>query len=72
MKRDEKAPNSLTLEIKAGGELWGVVHALPKEFKTGSRGFSATGKITNPGNPEARYQMSVNVTLIGSKPDAGE
>ena len=37
-----------------------------KQFKSGSRGFFASFKFTNG----ARYQTSVNVVEIGSKPGA--
>jgi hypothetical protein len=37
------------------------------EFKTGSTGFYGTGKIINPENSKARYQICVNITLIGIK-----
>lgn len=36
----------------------------PKNFKTGSRGFGAYGKIEVDGK---RYQLSVSVTEVGSK-----
>jgi len=53
MKRDEQAPDYLTIEIKAGGELWGTVHAIPRNFNTGSVGYFGVGKICNPENPLA-------------------
>lgn len=69
MKRDDKAPEYLTLEIKdPDGEPWGTVHAIPRDFNTGSVGFFGVGKIVNPGNPPARYQFNLNMALIGSKP----
>jgi hypothetical protein len=69
MTTDEKKPDVLKLDINAWGESWGISHAMPHEFKTGSAGFYGTGKIINPENPKARYQVCVNITLIGSKPD---
>jgi hypothetical protein len=51
----------------AWGESRGTIHAMPHEFRTGSTGFYGTGKIVNPENPKARYQVCVNITLIGSK-----
>ena len=39
----------------------------PKAFSTGSVGYYASDKLVNPNNPEARYQVSITVTLIGSK-----
>ena len=68
MKKDEKAPDYLTIEIKASGETWGIVHAMPRDFTTGSVGYFGNGKISNPENPMARYQFNMNITLIGSKP----
>jgi hypothetical protein len=67
MTIDGKAPDILNLDIKAFGESWGAIHAAPREFSTGSKGFYGTGKIVNPENPRARYQVCVNITLIGSK-----
>ena len=69
MKRDEKAPDFLTIEIKGtDGEPWGTVYAVPRDFNTGSVGFFGVGKIVNPVNPLARYQFNMNIALIGSKP----
>jgi len=67
MKMDNKAPEYLTVEIKSGGESWGVVHAIPKEYKTGTTGYFLVSKVSNPENPLARYQVNINVMLIGSK-----
>jgi len=40
-----------------------------KKFSTGSTGFNGTGKLsTNNG----KYQINVNVVLIGSKPESKE
>ena len=65
--RDNEAPPSLTLEIKTSdGKVWGTVVAAAKEFKTGSVGYYAGEKLTNP-KSGARYQMGVNIILIGSK-----
>jgi hypothetical protein len=68
MKKDEKAPEYLTIEIKAAGESWDVIYAVPRDFNTGSVGYFGVGKIVNPENPLARYQFNMNITLIGSKP----
>jgi len=69
MKRDEKAPEYLRLEVMdSEGNPWGIVHALPRDFKTGSKGFFGVGKIVNPENPLALYQININIALIGSKP----
>ena len=47
------------------GQIIGVLEAEPKQFKTGSKGFYGTGKINNDGK---RYQASVQLVEIGSKP----
>ncbi len=68
--KDTDAPASLTLEFKTPtGEVWGTVVAGAKEFKTGSLGFYANGKVTNPKSGH-RYQVGCNIILIGSKGDA--
>ncbi len=40
------------------------MHVLPKQFKTGSRGFYANQKIEIDGK---RYQIQVQIVEIGSK-----
>ncbi|GHU36419.1 hypothetical protein FACS1894172_19290 [Spirochaetia bacterium] len=68
-KRDPKAPNSLTITIKdSSGKEWATIIAAAKDFSTGSVGFYAGGKATNPESGE-RYQCSLNCILIGSKPE---
>jgi len=68
MKRDDKAPEYLTIEVKAAsGESWGTIHGIPRDFNTGSVGYFGVAKLSNPENPIARYQFNLNVTLIGSK-----
>jgi hypothetical protein len=65
--KDADAPAALTIEIKtSSGEVWGTLVAGAKEFKTGSVGFYASGKVTNP-RSGARYQVGMNIILIGSK-----
>lgn len=66
-KVDTEAPKSLIMEFKtSNGEVWGTLTAESREFKTGSVGFYASGKIRNPktGLP---YQVGTNIILIGSK-----
>jgi hypothetical protein len=66
-KVDSDAPNALILEFKTpSGEIWGTLTAEAREFKTGSTGFYASGKVRNPksGLP---YQVGTNIILIGSK-----
>ena len=65
--KDTAAPATLTLEIRgAAGEAWGTIIASAKEFKTGSVGFYATGKVINP-KSGAKYQVGANIILVGSK-----
>ncbi|MDR1903205.1 MAG: hypothetical protein LBQ88_13115 [Treponema sp.] len=67
-KRDPKAPKFLEITIKdSDGKTWSTIYAQAKEFSTGSVGYYASDKITNPESAE-RYQCSLNITLIGSKP----
>lgn len=64
---DNEAPKSLILELKTpDGQVWGTLNAEAREFKTGSVGFYANGKIKNPktGLP---YQVGTNIILVGSK-----
>ena len=66
-KVDTDAPAALTIEFKTPeGEVWGTLRADGREFKTGSTGFYANGKIKNPKNGFP-YQIGINVILIGSK-----
>jgi hypothetical protein len=69
-KIDEQASQrSLVVEIKdpVSGEVWGTVDMKNKFFATGSKGFYASAKVTNPKNPDARYQCNLQMILIGSK-----
>ena len=67
-KRDPKAPKFLEIIIKdSEGKVWSTLYAHGKDFSTGSVGFFASDKITNPDSAE-RYQSSLSFTLIGSKP----
>lgn len=48
---DGDAPKALILEFRTPeGEVWGTITAEAKEFKTGSVGFYANGKVKNPKN----------------------
>ena len=67
-KRDPKAPKFLEITIKdSEGKVWSTLYVHPKDFSTGSVGFYASEKITNPDSSE-RYQSGLSFTLIGSKP----
>ena len=49
--------------VTVGGQ---TLVADARQFKTGSRGFYGSGKVTLTNGK--RYQVSVNVVEIGSKP----
>jgi len=67
-KTDANAPRFLELTIKdSDGKIWNTVHVPPKTFSTGSIGYYASEKITNPDSGE-RYQCGLSFTLVGSKP----
>ena len=51
------------------GRLLGVMTIPPKDFKTGSKGFYANGKIELEGK---RYQAQIQLVEIGSKKTDGE
>ncbi len=56
---------SILAEIKTSeGQALTVVALPPKEFKTGSRGFFANGKVEIEGK---RYQYQIQLVEIGSK-----
>lgn len=66
-KKDNDAPPTLIIEFKTtSGEVWGSLTAESREFKTGSVGFYANGKVKNPKNG-LPYQVGTNIILIGSK-----
>jgi hypothetical protein len=57
-------------EIKSpDGKVLATLALPPKEFKTGSRGYYANGKIEIDGR---RYQAQIQLVEIGSKKAAGE
>jgi hypothetical protein len=67
-KRDPKAPKFLEITIKDNeGRLWSTLYARAKDFSTGSVGYYVSDKSINPESAE-RYQCSLSLTLIGSKP----
>ena len=66
-KTDTDAPGALSLELRTpDGQVWGTLSAASKEFKTGSVGFYANGKVTNPKSGRV-YQVGANIILVGSK-----
>lgn len=55
-------------ELKTpAGEVLGVFTLPPKDFKTGSKGFYANGKMEIDGK---RYQAQIQLVEIGSKKEA--
>jgi len=55
----------ITIEFKQDDKIVGMMAADPKEFKTGSKGYYAMGKVSIG---EKRYQVQVQLVEIGSKP----
>ena len=56
---------NIIAELKSDdGKLIGTFTVAPKNFKTGSRGFHAQGKLEIDGK---RYQVQVQLVEIGSK-----
>lgn len=61
---------NIIVEMKTDdGKPLGVMTAPPKDFKTGSKGFYANGKMEIEGK---RYQVQIQLVEIGSKPQAEE
>ena len=61
---------NVIVELKTdAGQAIGTLAAPPKDFKTGSKGFYANGKVEIDGK---RYQVQVQLVEIGSKPPAGK
>lgn len=57
---------NIIVELKTDdGKMVGTMAAPPKQFKTGSRGFYANGKLEIEGK---RYQVQIQLVEIGSKP----
>ena len=60
----------IVAEIKSGeGTLLSVLAVPPKEFKTGSKGYYANGKLEIEGK---RYQVQIQMVEIGSKTQTKE
>ena len=56
---------NIIAELKSDdGRTLGITTVAPKNFKTGSRGYYANGKIEIDGK---RYQMQIQLVEIGSK-----
>ncbi len=64
---EHDGPHTVVLEVRTQtGEVWGQILAPYKEFKTGSTGYYANGKLIDP-KTGARFQVGCNIILIGSK-----
>lgn len=69
---NENEPNALSMTITDNqGNVLGIVPATYKEFKTGSVGYYASGKIVNA-TTGAKYQVGCNIIKVGSKPGSAE
>jgi hypothetical protein len=56
---------NIIVELKSdAGQLIGLMTVPPKDFKTGSKGFFASGKVEIDGK---RYQAQIQLVEIGSK-----
>lgn len=70
---DPKAPEALKVSFTEAPDedlqnlIWGEIEGKARTFRKGSVGYYFSGKILNPDNPTARYQVSCSVVLIGSK-----
>lgn len=61
---------NIVIELKTDdGKSIGVMTAPPKDFKTGSKGYYANGKLEIDGK---RYQVQIQLVEIGSKQAAEE
>ncbi len=61
---------NIIVELKSDtGQLIGLMTVPPKDFKTGSKGFFASGKVEIEGK---RYQAQIQLVEIGSKTAAKE
>lgn len=71
-KTTAKSPDTVVVPVsELTTKLAGMINfslAGPREFKTGSKGFNANGKVVTADGES--WQCSVNVTLVNSKNDA--
>jgi hypothetical protein len=59
---------NIIVELKSdAGQLIGLMTVPPKDFKTGSKGYFASGKVEIEGK---RYQAQIQLVEIGSKTGA--
>ena len=69
VKATIEVPEFITLEVKdPQGKVLKTIVATLRDFSTGSKGYGASEKV-DVGNG-ARIQASLNLVLIGSKPQA--
>lgn len=67
-KTDPAAPKFLEIIVRgSNGEEWASFPATAKNFSSGAVGYYANTKIGNHVGGE-RYQVGMNLILIGSKP----
>jgi hypothetical protein len=63
--KDEKGPGSFIVEIRdSSGRVWGMIHAGPLTFVSGSAAYYGDGNIVNPDNVEAVYHGTVTVREV--------
>lgn len=67
MSNNSNTPAFVLATINADGENVGVMTVTSKEFKTGSKGFFASGKVSINGQ---LYQTQVQLVLVHSSPDS--
>lgn len=60
-------PKSLVVTVANGETVWDSMYAPLREFKSGSDGYFAGGKVIDRDSGE-RYQVSCSIVRIGSKP----
>src|SRR3972149_390317 len=60
-------PKFVIIEVKTNdGRVLGSFAGMIREFNTGSIGYNVSEKVTLSEHPSARFQLGVNITLIGS------
>ena len=65
MRQEVPPLKDVRVEVKAGDQVLVALGLAEKQFKTGSRGFHAQGKVEVDGK---RYQANFLLVEIGSKP----
>jgi hypothetical protein len=67
-KRSEELLHDEPKAIAVSFGSFGMLNAIPKEFASGSVGYNSSGKVINP-ETGTRYQVTLNLVQIGSKPN---